>query len=131
MVFHTLFGALFFILFFQQRITFFRAASSLMLRTALRLPAGSIVGQPAKMRKINGYASSHRQHGQVNRSRVVCPKPTADTWNPRLDTGPLTLFKTVIIFLSKYDLFLMHILYCCKNLKKAYFHQKGKTSFVH
>lgn len=89
---------------FSTRITFFRVASSLMLRTALRLPAGSIVCQPAKMQNL---MVSHPHIGQQVKGRVSTRgqrKPTADTWSLRLDIGPLTHF-----FLSKYDLYSMHI----------------------
>lgn len=89
---------------FSTRITFFRVASSLMLRTALRLPAGSIVCQPAKMQNL---IVSHPHIGQQVKGRVSIRgqrKPTGHTWSLRLDTGPLTQF-----FLSKYDLYSMHI----------------------
>lgn len=89
---------------FSTRITFFRVASSLMLRTALRLPAGSIVCQPAKMQN---FIVSHPHIGQQVKGRVSIRgqrKPTGHTWSLRLDTGPLTQF-----FLSKYDLYSMHI----------------------
>lgn len=75
-----------------------------MFRTALRLPAGSIVCQPAKMQNL---MVSHPHIGQQVKGRVSTRgqrKPTGDTRSLRLDIGPLTQF-----FLSKYDLYSMHI----------------------